>query len=313
MNYGIIPQPQKSKNFIAGWITSLPQEPINPSGDWRPYLPAYETQNKGTGFDTMSCVSFAALNTLETLHKFRYQTEMNWSDRFTAKMSGTTVRGNWFTQVWDSIRKDGLVPEEDWPYEGDSWTEYHSIIPEDIVTEGLRASGRYEIGYEFIAFTSLPNLRAGLKRGPLEIAIGTEQNPSYHAITLAHIDDDDNRWVFDHYPSPIGGEKKGLYILPEHLNINAALRPHFKKTSKDPMPISLPNDCLVTGVLDHGLTQALHLNGKLLLDPDDKNQAFRQWVMRNEDNGFFRGGPVRSISKEDWEGFTITNFKGEII
>jgi hypothetical protein len=120
----------RETDFIAG---TIPYEVV--CEDWKPYLPNPERQ-KRANWDTMSCVTFSALNVLETQLNFMLATgqiekwaveqliemgyivdgQFNFSERFTAVMSGTTDMGNSLQNVWDSIRHDGLLPERDCPY-----------------------------------------------------------------------------------------------------------------------------------------------------------------------------------------------------
>ena len=101
--------------------------------DWTPFLPKGEKQH-GLYFDTMACVTFSALNIIEIQLNFMVANSLmseesvkffsdegyllngqfNFSDRFTAKMSGTTKDGNYLQKVWDSIRNHGLLSEKDW-------------------------------------------------------------------------------------------------------------------------------------------------------------------------------------------------------
>ena len=93
---------QRDTDWVAGVI---PFEEINPSGNWTPHLPPGEWQTNHV-VDTMACVTFSALNSIETQIKFLTGQSINYSDRFTAKMSGTTPQGNWLYKV---APKDGTV------------------------------------------------------------------------------------------------------------------------------------------------------------------------------------------------------------
>ena len=122
MNHGII-EGQRYTDWVAGQIQ---HEVRNPSGDWTSYLPPGEWQKIGP-VDTMACVTFSALNSLEAQHKFLTGSARNFSDRFTATMSGTTSQGNYLWKVADSIRKDGLVDEADWGTPDNyDWNSYYS-------------------------------------------------------------------------------------------------------------------------------------------------------------------------------------------
>jgi len=135
-NKGIILGNRQGDWGFAGAESQIVYEVVNPSGDWTPYLPPGEWQWNPIGFDTQACVTFSALNIIETLIFFHTGVRKNYSDRFTAVMSGTTPTGNYMWKVGDSIRKDGLVAEERWPaIENPTWDTYYSAPPIDVINE----------------------------------------------------------------------------------------------------------------------------------------------------------------------------------
>lgn len=184
MNYGII-EGQRGTDWLAG---TLPYEERNPTGNWTPYLPPGEWQ-RIDNTDVMACVTFAELNSVETQLKF-YGKTVNLSDRFTAKMSGTTQMGNFLYLVGDSIRKTGVVLESDWPAPDNvTWDSYYSNIPSDVYEKRIQ----YNIRYEFLPtpFTR-DDLKYHLRHCPLVVTI-----PG-HAVLLFASDEDVDRY-FDSY------------------------------------------------------------------------------------------------------------------
>src|SRR5690242_6166491 len=126
-NTGVIIE-QKPQDFVAG---TLPYEVLNPSGDWTPYVPSAESQLLHH-MDSMACVTFSCLNVIETQYKFFTGKDINFSDRFIAKLSGTTPQGNSVQRVLDTINQYGLVLEEEWPtYPDFVWDDYYAPIPQD--------------------------------------------------------------------------------------------------------------------------------------------------------------------------------------
>src|SRR5258708_12996 len=99
INHGII-EGQRPEDFVAGSFTFIAWEERNPTGNWKPYLPAKEIQYGKE--DSQGCVSFSALNCLEIQEKFLTSKENNYSDRWTAKRSGTTHEGNYLYKVGDT-------------------------------------------------------------------------------------------------------------------------------------------------------------------------------------------------------------------
>ncbi len=195
MNRGVIIKKQK-RDYIAGQETGIKYEVTNESGDWTEFLPTNETQYLKI-FDTMSCVTFSAHNLIETAisQKIAKKTisdeaikklkewgffdengKFNCSDRFTAKMSGTTKKGNTLQAVWDSIRKNGLVPESMWPATGVyNWDEWMKEIPQDIKDFAKNILTVLDFQYEWLVTNNCgePNkdiIKEALKQCPLQIA-----------------------------------------------------------------------------------------------------------------------------------------------
>lgn len=199
----------------------------NPTGDWTSYLPTYEKQFSKFKFDTMSCATFSALNVVETTLNWFIKNDLipkenldgltklgfideegkfNASDRFTAIMSGTTKEGNYFQSVWDSIRKDGILPEIDFPFGGETWNEYHDKknVTEEMKTKAKEVFKYLSFVYSWVTFDNDANFSPdqinlctkALKQAPLHIAIPV---PGTHAIMLSRIGENDIS-TFDQYP-----------------------------------------------------------------------------------------------------------------
>lgn len=181
---------------------------LKSNGQWTGSLPADEHQKKGT--ETQGCVSFSALNILEMLVRVKYGKIINKSDRFTAKMSGTGQRGNSFINVATSIRKDGAVNEEDWPFKDDlTWNTFYQTIPNGIITKGQDFLQQYKVNHEWVEF-SHGKFKEALKYGPLQVGVfaWAMRNGRYyvpqgmrhqHATTLVGYKDGEYWLVYDSY------------------------------------------------------------------------------------------------------------------
>lgn len=192
-NRGVIIE-HKPTDYIAG---VLPYEVVNPTGDWENYLPSQEKQVFNF-VDSMACVTFSALNCIETQYKFLTGQDINFSDRFIAKLSGTTRQGNTIQRVLDTIRKYGLVLEENWPTSPDFiWEEYYAEIPSFV----LAKAKKYNIGYEF----GSTNYAKDLKQAPLQMII-VKDNP-YHAVEMINL-----TRQFDSYP-PYDEQQASIYSV----------------------------------------------------------------------------------------------------
>lgn len=183
---------QRPSDFVAG---ALPYEIRVPNGDWRPFLIAPENQfdTDGGYTDTMGCVSFSALSSLEVQARQQLGQEINFSDRFLAKMSDTQKYGNYQYKVADAIRHYGLVLENEYPAPDDyDWNSYYAPIPQEIINKAKR----YDTGYEWVG-TTKTDLEYHLKHAPLQIVI-TRDNP-IHAVLLVAIEQS-TAFYFDTYP-----------------------------------------------------------------------------------------------------------------
>ncbi len=168
-NHGVL-EGRKDTDFIAG---VLPYVVVNPTGDWTEFIPPGERQSQ-SNVDSMACVTFSALNSIETQEKHLTGRQPNYSDRWIAKMSGTTPQGNYLHKVADTIRDYGLVLEEDYPSDFTSWNQYYADIPEPKLSQ-LLAKGRkwledWTIRYEWVG-TKLDLIQQNLKQAPLQVVI----------------------------------------------------------------------------------------------------------------------------------------------
>lgn len=245
-NTGFLEAPPRETDYIAGVNSPIEYKPYNHMGKWTVFLPREERQG-GVYFDSMACVTFSALNCLETQVRalisyqlmpremikeltnegyFNEYLEFNLSDRFTAKMSGTTKQGNYFVNVWDSIRNHGVIPEKDWTWNPDQrnpvfdWDDWSAEIPQALKDKGLRFLAilkkyGFDIRYEWV-LTRLSSISKHLYHAPIQIAapvctgwntdrpVQACDRPANHATMVEGIykslkDDKDMIHDFDHY------------------------------------------------------------------------------------------------------------------
>lgn len=172
-NHGVL-EGRRDKDYLAGAFSFVSWEERLKTGNWRPFLPPGERQFNGT-IDTMACVTFSALNSIETQEKFLTGKQPNYSDRWIAKMSGTTHEGNYLYKVADAIRKYGLVLEEDYSFvSGMTWDEYYTDIPEakmnELLAKGKAWLDEWSALSEFLTVSKDSFLRH-LKHAPIQVTI----------------------------------------------------------------------------------------------------------------------------------------------
>lgn len=164
---------QRPSDYQAGAFTFITYEERNPSGDWRAYLPTKEIQYGKE--DSMSCVSFSAINAIEMQEKFLTGVEKNYSDRWIATMSDTTPQGNYLFKVGDTIRKYGLVKEGSFPAPPNyTFSAYHAKpspeLQKELEKEGQNWLSEWDFKYEFITASKAEMLKH-IKQAPLQIVI----------------------------------------------------------------------------------------------------------------------------------------------
>ena len=173
-NFGVL-FGERSTDYRAGLVGgSLPYE-VRSSGNWEAFLPIEEKQFNDNG-DSMSCVTFAELSGIEMQEIYHDGIQSNYSDRWIAKMSGTTPQGNYLWKVADAIREFGLVKETSYPAPQAPWTwaDYHADIPEPLLSQ-LKAEGqewlkKWDVKYEWVE-VSKESLMKHLKHAPLTVVI----------------------------------------------------------------------------------------------------------------------------------------------
>lgn len=174
INHGLLPdQSPRPDDYHASGFSFVSFIERNPSGDWTNWLPTKEIQYGKE--DSQSCVSFSACNSLEIQYKFLTGTELNFSDRWIAKMSGTTRLGNSLGVVADTVRHYGMVAETSYPAPPNfTFDEYHADIPPDLLAkltaEGQDFLSKWDIRFEYVSATK-DEMMKHIKQSPLQIII----------------------------------------------------------------------------------------------------------------------------------------------
>lgn len=169
INFGLIEEPRQENDYIAGIASPLSKVEVFKDGHgWGKYLPVPEMQFNGLT-DYMDCVTESFTNCIEMLQKAFYNVQDNYSERFTAKLSGTTRQGNSLRNVAESGRKQGLVLETEWPRNKPmTWEEYYATIPQAVIQKGLKFVKDWTINYEWIDETK-EAFKQALKYGLIQV------------------------------------------------------------------------------------------------------------------------------------------------
>lgn len=196
-NLGFLPpEPDyKDTDYILGAATMVPFEELVPDGDWSKYKPDYEDQNHA-GADKMDCVSESATSSVEFqinrmiregiietepitdwLYTNEHGLRFECSQRYVAKLSGTTSSGNTQPRVGDAIRTFGIAPEKIWATPRAStymsWEEYYKTVPATVIDKGKDLLKYFDITYQRLPDVKHATFKLARQQAPIWWAIGT--------------------------------------------------------------------------------------------------------------------------------------------
>lgn len=184
-------QHRTEEDYVLGGTTKLPKIVLVDNGDWRRFYPKMEVQ-KNNVFDPFSCTNHANNNATEMMHKQQYGVEVNYSDRYSAIVSGTIIgRGNSHKNVVEARRKKGSVPEELCPFPDGMNQREFVTMPEGAVEKGLEWVADYEYGYEQVP---LEGFEEALRYSPIQAAVDSKTNKTSqvgrfdHSIVVTCVD-----------------------------------------------------------------------------------------------------------------------------
>lgn len=104
--------------------------------NWPTPPPEHQYSNHA---DSMGCVSFSAIHCIESQEIKMYGKTNEYSERALAKLSNTTHTGNGVMNVFNAIKKYGLILEKDWPTTGDwTWDDFYAPIPQEILDKAVK-------------------------------------------------------------------------------------------------------------------------------------------------------------------------------
>lgn len=217
---------ERDSDYYMGAIDNVvPVEVLQPNGHgWEQFLSPLEVQtvpidNKGNLFDTMSCVTFAILRTLQAIIFRKYGVRRWFSKRFTAKMSGTTPTGNsMYNVVMSARKKHGVIENDLYPAGGKSVEEYLQPIPDTLLKKLLfyakRSLSSYKIYFEWLEEDEQGNVLpsaivAALVQSPVVVSgrlnkrvngvYQRSEDPTNHVFTVYDYKDGEYFYADDHY------------------------------------------------------------------------------------------------------------------
>ncbi len=215
----IYPDNITDKTYLFG-ASPIEDPVLREDGDWRKKAPAGEDQNRN-GVESSACYVEAQQHGIATLQNELWNLIVNYASRFNALLSGGTEYGGNPVAAAESIRVDGLIPEEMLPFSESIvlWSDFHSWKGGD---ERLcRAAGqvwlkKWEPRYHVVFTKDEPveekyrKLKEALKRGPVSISMyaWVERNGIYvkpegvrdnHLISAIYLSLDNETTILDTY------------------------------------------------------------------------------------------------------------------
>lgn len=181
-NLGVITAPPRPKDYILGGVSSISVD--RKIQDWHFYLPKEESQrNKVTDF--LDCVTMSALHSIECqlnyllsnnqlsdeaicfFLKNNYISDGSFSlsVRFNAKLNGTDKKmGQTLAIAADCFRRDGLLPNIDWPMKDDmNWNIYYKDVPNPPFKQILSQDYEFPLNMQYLVTVKPIALRNGMQ------------------------------------------------------------------------------------------------------------------------------------------------------
>ena len=304
--------PSVTQDVFGGISSVTERKLLQPDRNWEPHLPVFEPQNYKF-FDSMSCVTFSALNCLEILGKRKFNLIENFSDRFTAKMSGTTRVGNTFYNVSNSIKtRDGLLRQSEYPNDVNDWEEFHKTVSEAMIAKAKEIFSEYNIPSEYVS-TDTGTLWDVLQYGPVQVSGFAWESPvngifrrtnvtANHAFTLIGGEYGKFWKIFDSYEWLKGDS--GIKKLAWDYRFWAGLC--YNLDTLKPIEYMKFAENTLLQLVDAPGGFYLFAAGKLY--KDDLSKLLASFMVRTKG---ILPGHVGTMTRNDLEGVKTYNLKGE--
>jgi hypothetical protein len=202
--YGLILPEITPDHWVLGAANSgASGDIINTPGNWIPYLPDKEPQEKNS-VETQNCSGFGTDNAVETLSALR-GIKANYSDRYLGIMAGTDpYKGNDPHIVAETLRKtSGQIDEALLPFSDDITTPEAYYQPKPMTPElsrkGQRWYDQWDFNHEWVFTTGTPQqkrekLKDAITKGTVCISVTAWFFDSEKGYYIKPADTTDNHW-----------------------------------------------------------------------------------------------------------------------
>lgn len=252
-NHGVLVTTPHTTDYIFGSTASI--QITRYVDDWFPLLPGTVSQRNSVQ-DFLDCVTMSGIHAIEANLNYLLSTSqlsdeaMNFfkdngyitvgkfklSHRFNAKMNGTDINhGQYLNVAADCFRRDGFVPEIDWPMTDKmTWDDFYAPVPQTIRDKAKKALQYISMQYQFIDRANIP---LALKTAPIQIATeicaGWDSGeivkkcsgqPLQHATIIFGMSADGVYFNMDHY-QPYFQKLAADYELPLNMQYVVSMKP----------------------------------------------------------------------------------------
>lgn len=211
-NYGFQKDKIAEEDYVFG-ASRLPQEILQPDGQWDEWLPEYEPQAEN--YETNGCTVWGTQNCIETLYARKNGIAPNFSERFTYILAGVRPPGSTPKKIADNIHRNGLIGQAKLPIPA-TFDEFITPdpLPPELLQEGRKWLEEHDLGYEFVWKGAMLNdqkiqmMKEALRYSPLGVSVTAwyENDGIY----------DDNGMPNNHWCECYGYTDKGWKIFDSY-------------------------------------------------------------------------------------------------
>lgn len=243
INFGLLPEKELDpRDHFLGASDTAPVVTNDPLNFWKQFTPTKEIQMTVNG-DSNACVTFSCLNAFEYYFNYLISKDggvkkileklgcidengkANFSERFTAQMSGTDPDGgNTVTAVVESIRKDGLLGQKFLPTKDDiTKQEFYSGITQEMKDQAKKILEFFDLKHAWLPTeynwnsNSEQQIIEGLKKGVIRVSVdgGGYWDKDENGYIKAN-KNEGKGYIYSHSVTKVGGEQDKYNLIHDH-------------------------------------------------------------------------------------------------
>lgn len=188
-NLGFV-TPKIKRFYKPDWKGSknLGGQVIMPDGQWIDAIDDLPLETQNQYFETMHCWIWNTISAVCDLIWVQFGEKKNYSERFSGVMGGATINGGSPQNGCETVRKDGLLPQEDLPWTSNlnTFWEYSAPRPmtQTLIQKALKWKRQYEFKHAWVVYPGIfgkakvagggnmqEAMKEALTRSPLGVAV----------------------------------------------------------------------------------------------------------------------------------------------